>query len=477
MGKFFGHDTPFEVYITPLDNRETSGAWASFPTTPDTLRDIFQTMGIGPSGWAISNVECHIYGVADVLRGCDNLDELNYLASKLTELSAEDVDRFAVVVEIDEHCDSMEELINLCDNLECYDFNDEVTDYDELGRHTLRESTYLDRRTLDELDDYIDYEAYGKEVQKSEGGIFADNCYVVPTGASFMHYYRGEIGDIPEEYLVTTKIEVPELTEDERLDKSIELAMDLDHFFRTFDKDYAARYPNVQQQQETLCDSLFAGKIAAIDAMLEDLGQGEHDVLPLELAEFKAAIRYDPSQDPLPEKMKVLVVEPRKVPYVKDILPGEESLSGEVRGPITAKYPFDDMVALVYNDDARNMGMELNRALYNSQGQPCDVIPGTFLVVGLGESTFTSLPEDMIGKYTEQFQTVEVFAQVGNRTVVFKVPPDRLSDLDSKTLDSIIRSGVDVKKPSIRDRLEAARKEIAGRQIQPHTRGRNEPEL
>ena len=73
MGKFFGHDTPLEVYITPLDNRETSGTWVSFPTTPDTLRDVFQTLGIGPNGWAISNVESHVYGIADILRTCEDL--------------------------------------------------------------------------------------------------------------------------------------------------------------------------------------------------------------------------------------------------------------------------------------------------------------------------------------------------------------------------------------------------------------------
>ncbi len=56
--------------------------------------------------------------------------------------------------------------------------------------------------------------------------------------------------------------------------------------------------------------------------MLEDLGQDDHDVLPTELAEYKAAIRYDPEQDPRPEKLRGLVVEPRKVPYAKDILAG-----------------------------------------------------------------------------------------------------------------------------------------------------------
>lgn len=479
MGKFYGHDNPFEVYITPLDNRETSGVWVTFPTTSDSLRDVFRDLGIGPSGWSVSNVECHVYGIGDVLRDCGNLDELNYLAAKLMELNDMELGAYAAIIEIDEHSDTMADLISLTDNLDCYDVEAEISDYDDLARYVLfeRDSYTYNRYTLEALEDYIDYEGFGRAVAESEGGQLSDNCYVSPSGCTFVQNYAGDPATIPEEYLVTTKIEVPELTADERLERAIELAVDIDRFMRAFDKDYAARYPDVQRQQEALCDSLFDGKVAAIDAMLEDLGQGEHDVLPLELAEYKAAIRYDPGQDPLPEKMTVLVVEPRKAPYVKEILPGEESLSSEVHGPITAKYPFGDMVALVYNDEAKNMGMELNRALYNAQGQPCDVIPGTFLVVGLGESTFTSLPEDLIGKYAEQFRTVEVFAQVGNRTVVFKVPQDRLADLDSKALDSIIRTGTDIKKPSIRERLEAARKEIAGRQTQPHTRSRNEQEL
>ncbi len=275
---------------------------------------------------------------------------------------------------------------------------------------------------------------------------------------------------------MTTLLVTPELDEDERLERAIELAVDLDSFFRNFDSDYAATYPDIQKQQETICDNLYDGKIAIYDAMLEDLGQDDNDVLPMELAEYKAAIRYDPEQDPRPEKLRVLVVEPRKVPYAKDILAGQEGLSQEVKGPIAAKYPFEDMVALVYNDEAKEMGYPLNRALYNAQGQPCDVIPGTFLVVGLGAESFTSLPEDLMDKYAQQFQTVEVFAQVDGRTLMFKVPPEKLGELSDGTLDRIIRSGAGIKKPSIREQLAAAHKEISGRQTQPSSKGRAELE-
>lgn len=46
-------------------------------------------------------------------------------------------------------------------------------------------------------------------------------------------------------------------------------------------------------------------------------------------------------------------------------------------------YPFEDPVAIVYNDDGKLMGLPLNRALRDESGEAYDVVAGTFLVVGL----------------------------------------------------------------------------------------------
>ena len=479
MGKYFGlgDDVPFEVYITPLDNQKTSGEWVSFPTTPETLRDVFERLEIGPSEWNITNVEAHIYGIRDTVWQCNSLDELNYLAAKLEELSEDELGTYQAVIEIDEHCDTVPELINLTDNLDCYDVEAEISDYEDLARYVLyeRDSYSYNRNTLDALEDYIDFDEFGRDVAKDEGGVLADACYVCPTGCSFVENYNGNPATIPEKYRVTQRIIIPELTDDERLEKAISLAVDLDLFFREFDPAYVEQHPNIQLQQEALCDSLFDGKLAAIDAMLDDLVQGEHDVLPSELAEYKAAIRYDPAKD-VPETMKVLVVEPRKAPYVAEIQPGAESLSEVVGGPIAATYPFDDMVAVVCNDDARAQGQELNRALYNGEGRIYDVIPGTFVITGLSEDSFASLPDDLAEKFTRRFQTIEVYAQVGNRTVMFQVPQDNLADLSNRDLDSIIQSRLD-RKPSIRDRLEAAKKDCAAKPSVEHTLKYSDPEL
>ena len=52
----------------------------------------------------------------------------------------------------------------------------------------------------------------------------------------------------------------------------------------------------------------------------------------------------------------VLIVEPGKKPYVKEIDSGLESLQHEVGGYIEAIYPYEDPVALVCNEEGKLEG-------------------------------------------------------------------------------------------------------------------------
>lgn len=70
-------------------------------------------------------------------------------------------------------------------------------------------------------------------------------------------------------------------------------------------------------------------------------------------------------------------------------------------GSIGASYPFEDPVAIVYNDDGKLMGLPLNRALRDENGQMYDAVAGTFLVVGLGEEDFASLTPELAQKYEQ----------------------------------------------------------------------------
>ena len=97
-------------------------------------------------------------------------------------------------------------------------------------------------------------------------------------------------------------------------------------------------------------------------------------------------------------------------------------------GSIGASYPFADPVAIVYNDDGKLMGLPLNRALRDENGEMYDAVAGTFLVVGLGEEDFASLPPEMAQKYEQLFHQPEAFLKLGNRLLVLPVPDEPLTE-------------------------------------------------
>lgn len=129
----------------------------------------------------------------------------------------------------------------------------------------------------------------------------------------------------------------------------------------------------------------------------------------------------------------VLVVEPGREPYVKEIDPGLKSLQHEVDGWIEAVYPFEDPVAIVCNEEGKLNGLPLNRALIDDDsGEIYDIVAGTFLVTGLTEDNFGSLTDDQIQKFSDRFRHPEAFLQMGNQIIriIQDVPKPKESLMD-----------------------------------------------
>ena len=594
----YDKDYPFAAFITNLGKYNEGslvGEWVKFPTTAEELQKVFERIGIGSKDdfgqpyeeWFITDYDCYVDGLYDKLGEYENLDELNYLASKLDEMSQGEYEQFQAAMEIGDHSGSLQEIINLTENLDCYDVYPDIRDHDDLGRYYIEE---LDAMQVPEhLKNYIDYEAYGRDIALEEGGEFTDFGYVRDTGDRFDEVYDGERGSIPEEYRVMTFQDEEELTQDEKMEMAMDLAFDLDQFFRQQDPQYAAEHPDAHAAKEEMADKLFEGRIAFVEDRLNDMGPEALEQFSQRLEDFKDATGYEefldvdpavvreaiqnpdkshvdemlafaeqagreyeaelsgktpePSPDALetgetvrtprgtfyvtdmsreqmeaagyglhhqsddgkylimgngsrafairneeaqeratPEKMTVLVVEPRKEPYLKEIDPGLHSLQAEVGGDIAATYPFSDPVGLVCNDEGKLIGLELNRGLRDEEGNLYDIMAGTFLVVGLGEENFTSLPPELAQKYTEHFKQPEQFINLNGQIIALPVEPEnplRTAEMtvedDYGMIDGVINNGrkgeeleaakdearrtSPEKKPSIRERLEEAKKE------------------
>ena len=204
-------DYPFAAFITNLgkyNEGELVGEWVKFPTTAEDLKEVFQRIGIGQEDnfghpyeeWFITDYDCYVDGLYSKLGEYENLDELNYLASKLDEMSESEYAQFQVGMEMGDHCGSLQEIINLTENLDCYDIYPEIEDWDDLGRYYIEELVGLE--VPEYLKEYIDYEGYGESIALDENGQFTEQGYVRYNGTSFHEVYNGDPETIPEEYRV-----------------------------------------------------------------------------------------------------------------------------------------------------------------------------------------------------------------------------------------------------------------------------------
>ena len=315
----YNKDYPFAAFITNLgkyNEGELVGVWVKFPTTAEEMKEVFKRIGIGQKDdfgqpyeeWFITDYDCYVDGLYDKLGEYENLDELNYLASKLDEMDQGEYAQFQAGMEMGDHCGSLQEIINLTENLDCYEIYPNIEDYDDLGRYYIEE---LDAMQVPEhLQNYIDYEAYGRDVAMDENGSFTDQGYVRDTGDRFCEYYDGERGSIPDEYRVMTFQD--DLPEEEKSEWAMDIAFDLDEFFRQNDPQYAAEHPEAHAAKEAIYENLMAGRISALEEKLAALGQTQEDHLPSEIEKFKDATGYEEFLDFDPAEVKAALEDPGK---------------------------------------------------------------------------------------------------------------------------------------------------------------------
>lgn len=334
-------DGNFEAFVTNLgkyNEGQLVGEWVKFPTTEEEMQKVFERIGIGSTDefgqpyeeWFITDYECPVHGVYDMLSEYESLDKLNYLASRIDEMDKWEQEKFVAIMEAG--CDEVsdiDDLINLTYNLDCYDFIPDIHDESDLGYYYVHDAGIYSEKELGPLANYIDYERFGRDIAMDESGKFTDEGYIRNTGDGWNHYFDGTREDIPDEYRITGSGE-----------------------------------------------------------------EQEHD-----------------------STITVLIVEPGKEPYAKEIDSGLESLQHEVGGYIQAVYPFEEPVAIVCNEEAKLEGLPLNRALRDEDGDIYDIVAGTFMVVGLTDDSFGSLTPELMQQFTDHFKTPEQFAKLGDKIV------------------------------------------------------------
>ena len=121
------------------------------------------------------------------------------------------------------------------------------------------------------------------------------------------------------------------------------------------------------------------------------------------------------------QTITILRIAPGKAPETISIPNTLEALQSEVGGTIEAVYPFPEEAAVVCHDEAKLIGLPLNRALSDEDGSIYDIIAGTFLVVGLSKDNLASIPSELLAKFTKRFARPESFVRMDGRIAVIRM--------------------------------------------------------
>lgn len=175
------------VFITNLgkyNEGELVGEWLELPATPTDVKQCFARIGIDGieyEEYFLTDYESSIDGVTAYISEYSALNELNDLATQLAALSSDEVSLYQAVIEMGGYVSTIDDLINLADNLACFQQLTDVHDEYDLGYYWIEESGCYDLEPLGHLSCYFDYERYGRDIYLEQGGVFCCGGYVYST--------------------------------------------------------------------------------------------------------------------------------------------------------------------------------------------------------------------------------------------------------------------------------------------------------
>ena len=153
-----------------------AGEWVTFPTTAEHLKEVFDRIGIDfkhYEEWHFTEFQSPIPGLTEHLSEYSHPDELNYLGKLLEMQFDDDREKFIAAIEYGDHADSLQDIINLAQNLDCYWLYPSVHSEEE----------------------------YGRDASINDDGMFTEKGYIYNNRNTFTEWYDGR--DVPQEYRVT----------------------------------------------------------------------------------------------------------------------------------------------------------------------------------------------------------------------------------------------------------------------------------
>ena len=183
---YYYEPNPITVAVTAKSDPEDTEhiTWLYLPMAQEEIDRALQRAGItDPTDARLWLKDNQLPNEVDVLLDMDreSITDLNALAQVTEDFSDEDIRKLGAVVTM-ARPRTAEQVKNLVENLDLFDFAPDAHTLEEYGKYMIRQSGHFD---YDEnLDDFYDYEKYGFQRMNEEDGMFTDRGYIAYKGYS-----------------------------------------------------------------------------------------------------------------------------------------------------------------------------------------------------------------------------------------------------------------------------------------------------
>jgi len=153
------------------------GEWFRLPYTKEELNAALQRIGIAANGryeeYFITDYENDL-GLK--VGEYESLSALNGVAKCVESFNADEVRLLQAVIELEgvDVSRAVEVIGRLCE----YTLHPDITNEEELGRYTIHDTGKYNLEAIGKLAEYLDYEAYGRDVNINSNGGFTSFGWV-----------------------------------------------------------------------------------------------------------------------------------------------------------------------------------------------------------------------------------------------------------------------------------------------------------
>ena len=194
-----------EAFITNMgkySEEELLGEWLKLPASKEEVKELLARIGVDGNIYKNTFITDYRFELEELegrFQEHENIDELNYLATILTEMDDRDQNKYEAILQYGYYNHDVKDLINLTHNMHCYDYELDITNHEALGQHYMDD---IDTKKVPERYlDTADYEAYGRHKSFGESGVFTKDGYVTKNRNPFIEQYKGRY-ELPKEHKI-----------------------------------------------------------------------------------------------------------------------------------------------------------------------------------------------------------------------------------------------------------------------------------